>query len=389
MIVERDRKRHEAFHRNEIIAADLKPAELAAARARGFRVVSRTLQRPGTRKTVVRLRAPRRLSTKEAREALRALNPHATIDVNHHYYLQGGKVSGCAASDCQWPLALMNWQQTAPGCQSSVPIGLLDTSIARSDLNGGKGRIETVRLARKGTRPAPADHGTAVASIILGAKQGDLPGLAANASLFAADVFFLDDRGQPATDAETIVDALNWLSANGVRLVNLSFAGPANEVLSAAIRDFTAAGMVFVAAAGNNGPEARPSYPAAEPGVIAVTAVDQWQMVYNRANQGQHIALAAPGVGLRLTGIGGRRTVVSGTSYATPFVTAALASNFPTDSQVVSRDTLLDRFEVSDLGAPGHDPIFGRGLLQAPTACRGSLLHVKATHGDDTKAPAR
>jgi len=71
-----------------------------------------------------------------------------------------------------------------------------------------------------------------------------------------------------------------------VRVVNMSLSGPPNEVLKRAIASAQAKGMVIVAAAGNNGAGAGPSYPAAYPGVIAVTAVDRNLDVYRRATQG-------------------------------------------------------------------------------------------------------
>ena len=86
-----------------------------------------------------------------------------------------------------------------------------------------------------------------------------------------------------------------------------------------------------VAAAGNNGPGAEPSYPAAYPGVIAVTAVDQNLNVYRRATQGAYVDLAAPGVNIWTASLKGSGALKTGTSDAVPFVSAAtsllLASN--------------------------------------------------------------
>jgi hypothetical protein len=52
---------------------------------------------------------------------------------------------------------------------------------------------------------------------------------------------------------------------------------------------------------------------------------------------------------------------VTGTSFAVPYVTAALAS-YGNDPKRMFADTV-------DLGAPGPDPIFGRGLVQGPKVC--------------------
>ena len=84
-----------------------------------------------------------------------------------------------------------------------------------------------------------------------------------------------------------------------------------------------------------------------------------------RAVRGNHIAFAAPGVGLPAPG---RNATLSGTSYAVPFVTAAFAIAMMTEQA----DAALARLAASavDLGAPGRDPVFGWGLIKQPaTAC--------------------
>jgi hypothetical protein len=53
--------------------------------------------------------------------------------------------------------------------------------------------------------------------------------------------------------------------------------------------------------------------------------------------------------------------LVSGTSFAVPYVTAALAS-YGNDPARMFADAV-------DLGAPGPDPVFGRGLVQGPNVC--------------------
>ena len=123
----------------------------------------------------------------------------------------------------------------------------------------------------------------------------------------------------------TLIAALEALAERNVRIVNLSLSDPPNEVLKRAIASAQEKGMLIVAAAGNNGPGAAPSYPAAYPGVIAVTAVDHNLAIYSRATQGEYIDLAAPGVNLWVAAPGGGGTARSGTSYAVPFISAAAA----------------------------------------------------------------
>jgi minor extracellular protease Epr len=80
----------------------------------------------------------------------------------------------------------------------------------------------------------------------------------------------------------------------GYGLIQSSFAGQANVVV--ALRGAMARHVVVVAAAGNDGPAAPPPFPAAEPGVIAVTAVDSHSRPYADGNRGDYVQFAAPGV---------------------------------------------------------------------------------------------
>jgi subtilisin family serine protease len=65
---------------------------------------------------------------------------------------------------------------------------------------------------------------------------------------------------------------------------------------------------------------------------------------------------------------GGREGSHSGTSFAAPHVTGIIAV-MPRESLTGKKDELLDSMPVIDLGAPGRDPVYGRGLLVAPSFC--------------------
>ena len=98
----------------------------------------------------------------------------------------------------------------------------------------------------------------------------------------------------PAAGVDDIVRAVDWLHSQGVRVVNISLAGPYNKILDRGLEAAAERGMVIVAAAGNEGAGAPPRYPAAFDYVIAVTAVDADLRVYRRAGAGDHIDFAAP-----------------------------------------------------------------------------------------------
>jgi subtilisin family serine protease len=136
-------------------------------------------------------------------------------------------------------------------------------------------------------------------------------------------------------------------------------------------RESAAADIVVVAAAGNNtGAPLQRSYPAAYPGVIAVSAVDQSNQLAAFARADASIDLVAPGVDIfnidtSAAGMGS----ADGTSTAAPQVSAAAAllrAHYPSASAATIRSALLQ--SATDLGPLGRDDAYGYGLLHIPRA---------------------
>lgn len=189
------------------------------------------------------------------------------------------------------------------------------------------------------------------------------------ARLMAVDAFHRGKLGDERMDAWDLVAALDVLAARRVKVINMSFAGAANQLLESALDRVHGRQILTVAAVGNRGPQAAPQYPSAYKDVIAVTAVNSERHVYHRAGRGMHIDIAAPGVGLVTADVDGSSEARSGTSFAAPYVTAAIASLLNRKGQTPAsvRRALLGQAE--DLGEPGHDAVYGHGLLQMQRSC--------------------
>ncbi len=311
---------------------------------------------PGLGFVVTVLRVPRDVSVGMALANLRQSIPNIWADANHRYLHMG--------AERRYGQHLIGWNGK-PGCGAGLRLGLVDGAIdAAHPLFKGRA-IETRGFLATGIPAADASHGTAVAALLVGDSVGLLPG----ARLYAANVFRARGRASETT-AEWVVQALNWLAESHVAIVNLSFGGPRNLLLEAAVERLLAAGVAVVAAGGNGGEEAQPVYPAAQRGVIAVTAVDADLRPWQRANRGDYIAFSAPGVDVWSAAPGRDGVYVSGTSYAVPFVTAALAAERlarPKAKWSALQQQLQK--QSRDLGAPGKDAIFGWGLVRA-SACK-------------------
>lgn len=209
----------------------------------------------------------------------------------------------------------------------------------------------------------PHAHGTAIAALVAGHSR--LMGSAPGAKILAVRAF--DPAGNSA-EATTfnIVKGLDWSVAHGARIINMSFAGPADPLIHRGLAAAHKKGVLLIAAAGNAGPKSPPLYPAAEPEVIAVTATDSSDKLFDGANRGRQVAIAAPGVDILIAVPNGGYEISTGTSYSSAEVSgiAALMLQHQSDlkpDQV--RAVLLAT--ARDLGKKGRDDDFGAGLIDA------------------------
>lgn len=248
---------------------------------------------------------------------------------------------------------------------------MIDTGIDPQHPALAGAALRRLEMRGAGRQPSGMRHGTAVASLIVGVPGGPTPGIAPKVKLLAIDAFHRDSSGADATDVYDLARALDFVAALEARVINLSLTGPDNPVISVAIVAVQERGKLIVAAAGNQGPRARPVYPAAYPGVIAVAALDRDGKPWRHSARGEHIEFAAEGVGLSLAGRNGQAEVFSGTSFSAPIVTAMLAAKIKFDPAAGP-----DRFRedlirlAADRGDPGRDPVYGHGALDPQDACR-------------------
>lgn len=347
------------YEGDEILALNLSRAGIGKARALGFRVQERRPLR-ALELVLVRLRPPRGMNARVALARLRAADPASFYDHNTVYRLAGAGT--CEGLRC-YGHRMIGWEPG--GCGARSRIGMIDSAVdLRSPALAGRA-IEYRRLHRSRPSAAEADHGTAVAALLVGAPDSAFPGLLPQAALLAADVFSTGRNGEITTDAARLATALDWLAERKVGVINVSITGPEGGVLRVAIGRVLKSGIAVVAAAGNLGPEAPAQYPAAYAGVTAVTAVDRNLRVYGKANRGAYVALAAPGVGIWTVGPDGAGVFREGTSFAAPFATAAVALLRSREPRLVPA-TLMEHLkgQARDLGAAGNDPVFGWGLVQ-------------------------
>lgn len=302
---------------------------------------------------MLRFTFPAPLSGKDAIDVLETIEPASTAGINHIY--QPAAREDLARLD--YAQSMMNWPVAR--CQSRLSVGVIDTSIDVAALEGSGARIVTQDFLR-GRAPS-TQHGTDVVSVLVDDRR------VANATVYSAAVIGRTDQGHDVSGVDSILRALDWLALNNVSLVNMSISGPYNKLLDEGVAQAVDAGMMIVAAVGNDGPTAQPRYPAAFDTVIAVTAVDAEGAIFEDAVRGAHVDIAAPGVDV-LIEQGGDIRFVTGTSIATPFVTARIMTDqtFSGLDMAAARRALLQN--ATEIGEESSQ--VGLELLGPPSRCQ-------------------
>jgi len=374
-----------SFLPNEVLAVGAEPASIERAKALGFKADPLINSEAGDH-TIVRLTVPSGLDAVRGQDLLSRELPGQRFELNRVYRLYRasareepvtldkslpatvpGDTATCAANRC-FARQAIGWKDTLAPCAKGLKVGVIDTDIDEAHPAFEGRHIHRLDFAPDGRFPAPNWHGTAVLSLLAGSSLTNTPGLIPDAEFFAANIFYSDDSGEMTADTISLLKALDWMKHFDVKLINMSFSGPRDGLVGEAIGRMSEEGAVFVAAAGNDGPTAEPSYPAAYPQVVAVTAVTKDLHNYRYANRGDHIDVSAPGVDIWTAAPGGRAGYHSGTSFAAPHVTAVLAVE-PPEALRQGKADLLDNLAMMDLGPEGRDAIYGRGLLLAPSEC--------------------
>jgi hypothetical protein len=298
------------------------------------------------------LRPPAQLDLERAVAMARELMPEADVDFNH-VLLGSGRAAASGSAPSPAPRASID------AADAPIHVGLIDEAPRPTAELAG-----TLRMGPACPGPEPASgHGTVVASVLV----RSLPAAGHAAVLHAADL----RCGQGAVDA--IATALQGLDQERVPVVNLSAAGPHNRVLAAVVEGFLRRGHLLVAAVGNEGPAAPPLYPAAYPGVIAVTAVDRQGQVLIEAGRGPHVSFAALGVVQADVGDGLRSW--RGSSFAAPVVAATLAQRLLRPEARTAAAAVVSLAEET-MASQGRrrDEVLGYGVVGPPAAARMAEL---------------
>ncbi len=281
--------------------------------------------------------------------------------------------ANCFAADLNGAYEVMSGFERAEEDLANVVVALIDTGIQTDRLNQ-----EQILEGKSYVSETPGDkvgHGTKIASLIIGAADGDdaISALAPNACLVPLVYYSQYPSGVPINGGveaicRGIYDAIDVYQAQ-VILISSGIEED-NSQLNQAILYAETKGVVVISAAGNDGSEAA-SYPAAYPSVVSVGAVDAKGEPAEFSQKSGAITIMAPGENLYAVSIknGSFFEQCSGTSYSCAYVAALAArllGRYPDMSPANFRWLLQNT--GTDIGEKGYDNASGFGILHTKRA---------------------
>lgn len=264
---------------------------------------------------------------------------------------------------------------------SGVTVAVVDTGVDASHPEFGDRVLEGYDYAAecigddpcfpdlpepRDARYDPHGHGTHVAGLIAAANDGvGSTGLAYDAQILPMRVLDENGWGYLSDTARAIKDSTD----RGAQIVNLSLGGGQFD-MSYEVAYAHSHGVAVVAAAGNEALNGNPEvYPAATPGVFAVGSTTLTDNISATSSHHDYVSISAPGHVVYSTYRSHGYGFMTGTSMATPHVSAALALLLEKDRQsnpgasALGLESTLTATAL-DLGAPGKDVYFGYGRIQ-------------------------
>lgn len=251
------------------------------------------------------------------------------------------------------------------GPLADVVVAVLDTGVApHAELTAAllPGRNFTTSPGGSTDATDRQGHGTHVAGTIAADADTYVEGVAHGVRILPVKVLGDDGGGY----SDWVANGIVWAADNGADVINLSLGGPTRSSVQTAAIDYARSRGVTVIAAAGNANTSAPLYPAADPGVIAVSAVDSARAKASFSNFGAYVDVAAPGVDIASTYLNQQWAGLSGTSMASPHV-AGVAALVEAAAPGLTPDQVERVLTASgtDLGTTGRDDYYGHGLVDA------------------------
>lgn len=183
-----------------------------------------------------------------------------------------------------------------------------------------------------------------------------------------------------------IANGITYAANNGAKVATASFAGASeSSTIQNAAQYMDSKGGVVMIAAGNDGVS---STQLDNKYVVRVSATDSNDIKTSWSSYGTNIDLAAPGVGIYTTTMGGGYGAFSGTSYSSPLAASVAALVYSINKNLTPTQVREILFRsADDLGVVGWDPLYGHGRVNADKAVTLASQYTSSAPISDTNAP--
>ena len=242
--------------------------------------------------------------------------------VDYNYVYDPPPVPQLAANAPIGPVSLALDPPT-PNDPCSPVVGLIDTSVQSLGSQLDPFMLKPISVVGDVTAGSTdITHGTAMAQTILrGVSQQNAGTGNVGSKVRILSVVVYDSGG--TTTSWNVALGVQAAVNNGATVLNLSLGGAADSaILDDVIQQTLGQGIMVFAAAGNQS-GTMPTYPAAIPGVNAVTALGAPGQLAPYADYGSFVDMALPGTSVVY--LGSQAYVVQGTSASTAYATGVAA----------------------------------------------------------------
>ena len=233
-------------------------------------------------------------------------------------------LSGCTAQQAD---------EQPPVTREKVVIALLDTGVSTTAIQSDsllKGHNYVTGTDDTEDR---INHGTAVASVILGCESAEVVGIAPDIALVPLVVTDKADGETNSVTPDVLAQAIrDSVDKYGACIINVSLGIKKDDpAVKEAVAYVQKQGALVICAAGNSGDSEELYYPAAYDGVLTVGSHDKDFKVSSFTQQNGTVDILAPGEDIWLASRNGKTYGAKGTSYATGYVSATAALLWQTD----------------------------------------------------------
>jgi len=271
----------------------------------------------------------------------------------------------------QWPITVSHFQDAwaAGATGKGVVVAVIDTGIdlSNSAVNHNISPLSWNFISNTANVQDDNGHGTAVASLINSRPTLD-KAKALNGGAYDAQLMVLKAMGADGQGTQkNLVAAINYAVEHGAQVINLSLGGSFNDASTlAALNNAAERGVIVCMAAGNTGASA-PQFPAqfakSMNTTIAVGAAAQntdGSLIFaNASNIAGSVTpynyIDAPGSNILAYGLNGAIKNWSGTSFATPYVSAAAANLISTNTGL-SAELIVNALVNTSVSLVGVQP---------------------------------